>query len=258
MPRLSIHTPDKASSEPFPNLPGMTAEGSIESHGLVVGKVCPLHLWEHVLSSRSRLTIGNSPCEHTFFVLSGTIRANGKVLIPQSVVVVEHGATMEFEVPGPKATLLHWHKSDAANFEHKLGGGHAHIVGPEGLYEFKDERAVRVWADSTCPTCETWLNCSRPFPPDSVEEPHYHTADEIIYILGGSAIVGHQELEPGSALAIDANTTYKFRAGTGGLQFLNFGAAEPWYVPRPRDGTVPTPIRNLDVVQKFIVRRRGV
>ena len=98
--------------------------------------------------------------------------------------------------------------------------------------------------------------CSRPFPPGSVEEPHYHTADEIIYVIGGSAIVGWRELGPGTAMAIDANTTYKFEAGDGGLQFLNFGANEPWYVPKPRDGTTVRPVKNIDLVKDFIVRRR--
>lgn len=255
MPRLSIHS-EKSASETFPHLPGITPAGAIESWGIVVGDECPIHLWKHVLGSRARLTICNSPVDHTFFVCSGSIRANGKVLIPQSVVVAEHHGNLELDVPGPSVTLLHWRRPENSEHGPKRGGGHIHIVGPEGLYEFKDERAVRVWADSACPTCETWLHCSRPFPPGSVEEPHYHTADEIIYVIGGSAIVGRRELGPGTAISIDANTTYKFDAGDGGLQFLNFGATEPWYVPMSRDGTTVPPVKNIDLVKAFIVRRR--
>ena len=208
MPRFSIHRPEDAASGEFPELPGITSSGEIRSRGLVVNEICPLHLWEHALGSGARLSIQKSEVDHTFFVTSGSVLVNGKVVIPQSAVVVAHGASMELQVPGPPATILHWRRPESSPQRPAREGGQVQVVGPEGLYEFKPERAVRIWADSASPTGETWLHCSRLFGPGSAEEPHYHTADEVIYILGGSAVIGRQELGPGTAVAIDAYTTY--------------------------------------------------
>lgn len=256
MPRFSIHPPEDAIFGDFPEISGIMSAGVIKSRGIVNKEDCPIHLWEHELGSLSSLSIEGSPSDHTFFICSGTVVANGQPIYPQSVVIVEHGAALKMMAPGPAAVVLHWRRSEIGPHRHLKDGGHVHIIGPEGLYEFKADRAVRIWADSDCPTCETWLHCSRPFPPGSAEVPHYHTADEIIYILGGSALIGRQELGPGTAIAIDAHTTYKFQAGAGGLQFLNFAASEPSYVVARRDGTPPTPIKNIDVVKDFIVRKR--
>ena len=51
---------------------------------------------------------------------------------------------------------------------------------------------------------------------------HAHIEDEIIYIVEGSMKVGNRELLPGSSLFVAGNTLYQFRAGDGGLRFLNF------------------------------------
>lgn len=60
------------------------------------------------------------------------------------------------------------------------------------------------------------------FPPDMGTNAHAHDADEIVYIVEGSMVVGSRVLQPGSSMYIAANTLYSFQAGPDGLRFLNF------------------------------------
>lgn len=58
--------------------------------------------------------------------------------------------------------------------------------------------------------------------PDTVIEPHAHTAAEIILVLEGSIVLGANIAEVGAAIYVDANTLYGFRAGPEGCRFFNF------------------------------------
>lgn len=58
--------------------------------------------------------------------------------------------------------------------------------------------------------------------PDTVAAVHCHDEDEIMYILEGEMILGARSLKKGSAMFIQAKTHYGFRAGPGGVRFLNF------------------------------------
>jgi hypothetical protein len=52
--------------------------------------------------------------------------------------------------------------------------------------------------------------------------PHTHTQDEIIYILGGSVLIGRHEYGPGHAIAIPADVRYSVTTGEHGMAFLNY------------------------------------
>jgi quercetin dioxygenase-like cupin family protein len=58
--------------------------------------------------------------------------------------------------------------------------------------------------------------------PDAVIEPHAHTADEIVYVLEGSILLGARTLGPGDALCVAKDTLYGFTTGPEGCSFLNF------------------------------------
>jgi quercetin dioxygenase-like cupin family protein len=58
--------------------------------------------------------------------------------------------------------------------------------------------------------------------PDAEVEPHAHTEDEIIYILGGTILVGARTLGAGDALYVAKDTLYGFKTGPDGCTFLNF------------------------------------
>jgi quercetin dioxygenase-like cupin family protein len=66
---------------------------------------------------------------------------------------------------------------------------------------------------------------------DADVQPHAHSAAEIIYVTEGELRLGAQVCGPGTAIFIDANTLYGFRAGPEGAVFLNFrGDPKPEYI----------------------------
>jgi hypothetical protein len=91
-----------------------------------------------------------------------------------------------------------------------------------------DEQGVvhTLFAGSDCPTCELWFH--RSDLPAAIDVPrHYHTEDEIIFVVSGSMLLGRRELREGAALAIGEGTVYRFRSGPKGLGFLNFRTSSP-------------------------------
>jgi hypothetical protein len=66
------------------------------------------------------------------------------------------------------------------------------------------------------------------YEPNAEVQVHAHDEDEIIFIVGGEMHLGSRVLRPGTSIAISGKTFYGFKAGPGGLQFLNF---------RPRQDT---------------------
>ena len=51
---------------------------------------------------------------------------------------------------------------------------------------------------------------------------HAHDQDEIIYVIGGSMLLGNRTLAPGSSVYIAKDTLYGFAAGEDGLRILVF------------------------------------
>lgn len=59
--------------------------------------------------------------------------------------------------------------------------------------------------------------------PDHHEPPHSHPEDEILYILGGTILMGQRTLKQGDALHIPRDTVYTLKAGQMGAEFLRVG-----------------------------------
>ena len=105
------------------------------------------------------------------------------------------------------------------------GGGHGvHVVGDQGWFRSGDrERVVATWfADSTCPTCRISFFHVWRGEGGIRDRSHTHTQDELIYVLGGSLVVGGVEHGPGSCFAIPANLRYSLTSGPEGNAFLNY------------------------------------
>jgi quercetin dioxygenase-like cupin family protein len=67
--------------------------------------------------------------------------------------------------------------------------------------------------------------------PDAEVQPHAHSASEIIFVTEGEIRLGAQVCGAGTAIFIDAETLYGFRAGPDGAAFLNFrGDPAPEYI----------------------------
>jgi len=102
-------------------------------------------------------------------------------------------------------------------------GHRVHVVGPRGISSWGDpqEVASRSLANAACPTCRISLfevTRARPRP----GRPHSHSADEIIYITGGTMQLGAHELGPGTALSIPGSVRYAEGSGPDGCVFVNY------------------------------------
>ncbi len=68
------------------------------------------------------------------------------------------------------------------------------------------------------------------FPPGFEVRPHSHSADEFIYVAGGSATLGDgTRVSARDSVAFNANTVYGFTAGDDGLEILIVRRSEAAY-----------------------------
>lgn len=83
--------------------------------------------------------------------------------------------------------------------------------------------------------------------PNTKIKPHAHSAAEIILISAGEILVGSRSCPAGTAIYVDSNTLYGFKAGPEGCRFYNFrGVPKASYITkdellasRQRDGASP-------------------
>ena len=65
-------------------------------------------------------------------------------------------------------------------------------------------------------------------PPGEVVKPHYHTVDEILYLLdGGLTLADGPSMPRGSVILFGANTKYGFTVGTTGVTWLALRPTRP-------------------------------
>jgi hypothetical protein len=250
MPRVNIVLPSERSHVDFPSLPGVTAEGAIVTAGVVMGEERSLHLWTHDLAPGAALNWSAPPVDHAVFVQKGEVIVDGRTVGPEGAVIVEHGGAATMTAGASGATLAHFHSRAADPTALRRAGGHTHVLGAEGAYSRSmrgGRSSIVMFADSTCDTCQLWLHRSN-MPAALDVQSHYHTEDEIILIVSGAIHLGSRVLEPGTALAIDADTTYAFKTGPDGLSFINYRATDPSIAIVLRGQTVLEPTSEREIL----------
>lgn len=167
--------------------------------------------------------------DEAVYVVSGALDIDGRTCPADGCAVVESGVATSARAVGD-TRVVHVGPYDPEPPADGLYGppetsAHAvHVVGPGGWFASggREHVVARWFADSTCPTCRlSFFHVARA---DGLvrDLPHTHTQDEIIYILGGSVILGRHEYGPGHALAIPANVRYSVTTGPRGMAFLNY------------------------------------
>lgn len=246
MPRVSFSHTDDLPVVSFPQLPGISSDGLVASQE--VFREGPLAMWTHELQPGSSVRWHQPPVGHAMYVMAGDAAVGSSAIGVGGAVIVEHGAQGSVTAGEGTVRLAHFHR--VAAVAESRAGGHTHVVGQGGLahIDARDGRSYTLLADASCPTCELWLHRAKDMPPGYPAKPHKHTSDEIIFILGGSMLVGRKELTPGAALSIEKDTAYAFTAGPRGLALLNFRDRMPFYIAVTRDGTVPEPINERELI----------
>ena len=251
MPGFAFSRPHTAAVLPFPELAGLSLTGAITSR-VVLRADRPLHLWTHELATGACIHAAASPVAHSFFVLEGNLRAGERTLAAGSAVLLEHQGSINLEALHA-TRVLHVFRPVAHPDRPTRRGGGVHLIGPAGSYGSRGPHPVVMYGDSTCPRCEIWLHRTA-FGPNRQGGAHRHDADEILYVLQGSAVIGRDELPAGSALAVDAHTAYRLNSGPDGLVALNFRMNDPSYQALPRDGSVVPQVKDLEVIRERLAR----
>ena len=143
-------------------------------------------------------------------------------------LIVESGVTCTARAVGVTAVVhcgaSHAEPPSDGLYDAPNATGHGvHVVGERGWFTSGDRErvAVRWFADSTCPTCRIALFHVLRAEGGVRDRSHTHTQDELIYVVGGSVVVGGVEHGPGTCLAIPALTRYSLTSGDDGFAILN-------------------------------------
>jgi hypothetical protein len=226
MAKVSIMTLEKA--------PVVAHAEGVETRAYFTGGRDPIHTHVHLLQPGGTLRVEGQPADRAVYVWQGSAEAGGVRLDATSSVIAEYGSAVEITGGSGGATLIEFNL--AARRPQSRDGGHVHLLPAErvprlGNMEGLIEAGGALHADAHCPTCELWLHENDFFVPDRHTALHSHSEDEVIFITGGGMRLGAQLHGPGTAVAIHAETKYKFDVGPEGLQFINFRGATPSYTP---------------------------
>jgi quercetin dioxygenase-like cupin family protein len=231
--RVVIRNVSEARSVAFPAINGISGQGPVTTTAVIGDDERPIHLWKHDMQPGAEVRFTKPAFDHLFYVLDGKVDIDGQTADAGSAIGAEHRCSGIMRAKSGTASLLHFHRPDDHPEHPTRAGGHVHVIGKEGILRSdRPEYGVKgvLWADSDCPTCHMWLHGTDLATPRGQKGSlHYHTSDEIIFILSGEMVIGRRRLKPGTALAIDADTRYGFGVGEPGLSFVNF---------RPRDSFV--------------------
>ena len=221
---------DKAAVDPSTTYPApfATCRGEVTAR-LMSPPTYPTWLIEADLADGAALQWPDRHGDEAVYVVSGALDVAGRICPADGCVVVEAGVAASARAVG-STRVVHVGPFDADQPTDGLYGapvphGHqVHVVGPGGWFASggRENVVARWFADSTCPTCRvSFFHVART---DGLVKdlPHTHTQDEIIYILGGSVIIGRHEYGPGHAIAIPANIRYTVTTGPNGMAFLNY------------------------------------
>ncbi|MSQ53120.1 MAG: hypothetical protein EXR28_14680 [Betaproteobacteria bacterium] len=234
MPRFSVTDSSTVATGDFPRIPGVTHSGAIHTKGVICAADQPMHMWLHELPPGAAIRFDSVPVSHGLFVWTGGLESEGKAVDTGGALVIEHRGSATIQASDKGATLAHFHRPEGHTEVPARAGGHVHVLGDKGIFHV-DKRAsggscVTLFADAGCPNCDVWLHRSYSNPNRELNT-HCHSEDEIIFVTDGSMLLGRQELAPGTAIAIDRDTAYKFKAGPNGLSFVNYRSTEPFYIP---------------------------
>jgi quercetin dioxygenase-like cupin family protein len=216
--------------EPGYAAPRCRASGGAESR-LVHPDGYSLWAVEAQLESGCELTWEAPHAEEAVCVVSGELRVGDATCGPLGALVLEADvpavatATADTRVVHFGAAALD--VPNGAELGPPAADDHrCHVVAyedaPSVRYGPVDDPQVEqhYYADSTCPTCRITIfhvAGAAAFEAGS----HFHTQDEIIYVLDGEMRVGREVAGAGAALAIPANLRYGFRT-PGPYSFFNY------------------------------------
>jgi mannose-6-phosphate isomerase-like protein (cupin superfamily) len=196
------------------------------------------------LDAGTELRWSGAQGDEGIYVIDGELRVGDATAPAGGAVIVEAGVAATVLAPVP-TRVVHFGPHDPRQpadgpYGPPSAEGHgvhvyqetdARLLHIEGASELR----ARSYADSKCPTCRiTMFRTALDGP--NVTESHYHSQDEIIYLLDGELQVGRTTVSAGMAFAVPKDVRYGFRS-PGPYTFLNYRPDCSLMVTKP--GTDP-------------------
>jgi hypothetical protein len=234
MPRIAITSIEDAPVVEDRSLDGEVADAGVETRAAFAGYRAPIHMRLHRLGATQSVGWPASSVGHLAYVWHGSFAAPGSRLGVGSMVLVEHGAAAEVTAIDDNSAILVFNCPIDARERPAKAGGHVHILPAERVPRNASMAAGShvggaLLADSACATCDLWLH-ENVFPPNYEVVLHLHNEDEVIVVTAGEIVLGARRYGRGTAIAIAKQTIYGFKAGPGGLSFVNFRPHRPTYI----------------------------
>lgn len=201
-------------------------EGPVEVHRLIGKHSDPLHLYYYSMKPGAILEWDKSNVDSCAYILEGAVEVNGVPLGEGGCFIVEHGSDALVVSTGRTKVALFQDRNPQSK-----NGGKVHVIADENVPQVEhtpdvEDVASALLADAMCPTCDLWLH-RNVFPEGYTIELHSHSEDEIIFVTSGEILLGNRRYGPDTALAIAKKTIYAFKAGLGGMAFINFRTGSP-------------------------------
>jgi quercetin dioxygenase-like cupin family protein len=205
-------------------------------------------LWQVVatLTDGAALHVERPPGDEAIIVLDGTVEHAGRAIVAGGGFVVEAGASVSLQASGA-ARLAHFGAVDERAGEISARRPAAHVPLVHVYHDIGETRQTprlaspdllgSYYADGSCPGCALQI-----FDVDGrklrrfVAPSHYHSEDEIIFVIEGTLRFGRQTLDAGCAVAVPSMRRYAFRT-VDGFRFINYRASPSYVVERP--GSAP-------------------
>ena len=261
MGKVAIKSLKDAATGQFPASAGLTCAGAITVHDMVTETDESIHLRVYDLAPGARIDIRRPPTGHALHLWEGSVTANGEALAAGGAVIAEHGGEATIMATGPGAKIAHFQRNPAFPETHTKVGGHVHVVPPEGIVKCpvsQSDAEYVIWADSSCPTCDLWLHQTHMPRPTTQGGHHFHTEDEVVFLVGGGMRLGNRTLQPGTSLAITANTIYGFGVPEEGTRFINFRCKESFVVRTKKTKPLHAPLNERDILRSGGANLRGL
>jgi quercetin dioxygenase-like cupin family protein len=258
--RVVIKQLKDAGSASQPGLEGVAFEGSMQVRPLVAEGDQSMHLRLYEMQPGARIRVDRPPTGHAFYVWQGSALVDGRPLETAGAVIAEHGGSTQIAAGPSGATIAHFHHNPERSETLAKAGGHVHVIPPEGIFNCPvsaSDAAYVIWADASCPTCDLWLHQTHMPRPTNQGGHHYHSEDEILFIVDGGVVLGNRTLPPGTSIAIDANTIYAFGVPDQGTKFINFRCRESFVVRTKRTKPLHEPINERELLRSGGIRVKG-
>lgn len=261
MGKVVIRNVSESPQGAFPRSAGLTCEGNVTVHDLVTDADQSIHLRIYEMAPGARIDVRHPTTGHAFYLWKGSMTGNGMTLASGGAVMAEQGGEVVIVAAGAGATIAHFQRNPAFPPVDTKAGGHAHVIPPEGIFNCPvsaSDAAYVIWADSSCPTCDLWLHQTHMPRPTTQGGHHFHSEDEVVFLVGGGMKLGNRTLQPGAALAISANTIYGFGVPEGGTRFINFRCRESYVVRTKNAKPIHAPINEREVLRTGAGNMKGL